>query len=146
MRYTKDKEIYLIQDIRKLFPNMSIPNDADCTSLGYEFLIETEKPFQEGYVAVQDGVGENNELLWKLLKVEVEIPHSITMRQYRLYLLNQNLLDRVEDIVSQNKAWQIEWEYANEVERTNQLITAMQSSLNLTNEEVDNMFIEASKV
>ena len=146
MRYTKDKEIYLIQDIRKLFPNMSIPNDADCTSLGYEFLIETEKPFQEGYVAVQDGVGENNELLWKLLKVEVEIPHSITMLQCRLYLLNQNLLDRVEDIVSQNKAWQIEWEYANEVERTNQLITAMQSSLNLTNEEVDNMFIEASKV
>ena len=31
MKYNKDKEIYLIQDIRKLIPNMSIPNDADCT-------------------------------------------------------------------------------------------------------------------
>lgn len=79
-------------------------------------------------------------------EVVVVIPTSITMRQYRLYLLNQNLLDNVESLVSQNRAWQIEWEYANEVLRTNQLITAMQSSLNLTNEQVDTMFLEASKL
>lgn len=77
---------------------------------------------------------------------EIVIPTSITMRQCRLYLLNQNLLDDVESIVSQNKAWQIEWEYANEVLRTNQLITAMQSSLNLTDVQVDTMFLEASKL
>lgn len=79
-------------------------------------------------------------------EVVVVIPTSITMRQCRLYLLNQNLLDDVENIVSQNRAWQIEWEYANEVLRTNQLITAMQSSLNLTDEQVDSMFLEASKL
>lgn len=79
-------------------------------------------------------------------EVVVVIPTSITMRQCRLYLLNQNLLDNVESLVSQNRAWQIEWEYANEVLRTNQLITAMQSSLNLTNEQVDTMFFEASKL
>lgn len=79
-------------------------------------------------------------------EVVVVIPTSITMRQARLYLLNQNLLDNVESLVSQNRAWQIEWEYANEVLRTNQLITAMQSSLNLTNEQVDTMFFEASKL
>ena len=79
-------------------------------------------------------------------EVVVVIPPSITMRQCRLYLLNQNLLDDVENIVSQNRAWQIEWEYANEILRTNQLITAMQSSLNLTNEQVDTMFLEASKL
>lgn len=77
---------------------------------------------------------------------DLSVPTSITMRQCRLYLLNQNLLDDVENIVSQNRAWQIEWEYANEVLRTNQLITAMQSSLNLTNEQVDAMFLEASKL
>ena len=77
---------------------------------------------------------------------DLSVPTSITMRQCRLYLLNQNLLDDVENIVSQNRAWQIEWEYANEVLRTNQLITAMQSSLNLTNEQVDTMFFEASKL
>lgn len=77
---------------------------------------------------------------------DLSVPTSITMRQARLYLLNQNLLDNVESLVSQNRAWQIEWEYANEVLRTNQLITAMQSSLNLTNEQVDTMFFEASKL
>jgi len=79
-------------------------------------------------------------------EVVVVIPTSITMRQCKLYLLNQNLLDDVENIVSQNRAWQIEWEYANEVLRTNQLIVAMQSSLNLTDEQVDTMFFEASKL
>lgn len=74
------------------------------------------------------------------------VPKSITMRQARLYLLSLGLLDEVEGIVSQDRAWQIEWEYASEVLRTNQLISAMQVSLNLTNEQIDNMFIEASKL
>lgn len=74
------------------------------------------------------------------------VPNSITMRQARLYLLSLGLLDEVEGIVSQDRAWQIEWEYASEVLRTNQLISAMQVSLNLTNEQIDNMFIEASKL
>ena len=68
------------------------------------------------------------------------------MRQARLYLLSLELLDDVELLVSQNKAQQIEWEYASEVQRTNQLIPALQESLGLTNAQVDTMFIEASKL
>lgn len=79
-------------------------------------------------------------------KPVVIIPSQITMRQTRLYLLSIDLLDEVENIVSQNKAWQIEWEYASEVLRTNQLIQAMQTSLNLTNSQVDDMFSKASKL
>jgi hypothetical protein len=78
--------------------------------------------------------------------VAVVIPSQITMRQTRLYLLSIDLLDTVENIVSQNKAWQIEWEYASEVQRTNQLIIAMQEELQLTNQQVDEMFIAASKL
>lgn len=81
--------------------------------------------------------------------VEVDInttPTQITMRQTRLYLLSIDLLDTVETIVSQNKAWQIEWEYASEVQRTNQLIVAMQQELQLTDTQVDEMFLEASKL
>lgn len=74
------------------------------------------------------------------------IPTSITMRQTRLYLLQENLLDKVEELVSGNHAWEIEWEYANEVHRSNQLIVAMQSTLNLSDSEVDTMFLEASKL
>ena len=76
----------------------------------------------------------------------VIVPTSITMRQARLYLLSLELLDDVELLVSQNKAQQIEWEYASEVQRTNQLIPALQESLGLTNAQVDTMFIEASKL
>lgn len=79
-------------------------------------------------------------------EVRVIIPNSITMRQTRLYLLSLNLLDEVESFVPQNPAWKIEWEYANEVLRTNQLIPAMQSALNLTNEQIDTMFLEAGKL
>ena len=77
-------------------------------------------------------------------EVVVVIPTQITMRQTRLYLLSIDLLDTVETIVSQNKAWQIEWEYASEVQRTNQLIVAMQQELELTSAQVDEMFLEAS--
>ena len=79
-------------------------------------------------------------------EVVVVIPTQITMRQTRLYLLSINLLDTVEGIVSQNKAWQIEWEYASEVQRTNHLIPALQQSLGLSDSDIDNMFIEASKL
>lgn len=74
------------------------------------------------------------------------VPNSITMRQARLYLLSIEKLDDVELLVQGNKAWQIEWEYANEVVRSNQLITALQTALNLSDTDVDNMFIEASKL
>lgn len=76
----------------------------------------------------------------------IVIPQSITMRQARLQLLEVELLDEVEAFVSQDRKWQIEWKYANEVLRTNQLIVAMQSSLNLTDEQLDSMFLEASKL
>lgn len=78
--------------------------------------------------------------------VVVVIPTQITMRQTRLYLLSIDLLDAVETIVSQNKAWQIEWEYASEVQRTNQLIVAMQQELQITDAQIDDMFLEASKL
>ena len=74
------------------------------------------------------------------------IPNSITMRQARLHLLDLELLDDIESFISQNRAWQIEWEYASEVQRTNQLIPALQSALGLFDTDVDAMFIEASKL
>ncbi len=68
------------------------------------------------------------------------------MRQARLYLLSRGLLDNVEELVSTNKAWQIELEYSHEVLRSNQLIQALQSALVLFDTDVDTMFIEASKL
>ena len=76
----------------------------------------------------------------------IVVPKSITMRQARLYLLSIGKLDDVELLVQGNKAWYIEWEYANEVLRTNQLIPALQQSLGLSDSDIDSMFMEASKL
>ena len=71
---------------------------------------------------------------------------SITPRQARLKLLEVGLLDELESIITTNRAWQIEWEYATEVKRDSLLIDAVASQAGLTSEQVDEMFIEASKL
>lgn len=113
--------------------------------------IEVEDETWQEALKINANCYENRKFIFKDFRTEKEIyqatiPTKITMRQCRLYLLSKDLLDDVETLVSTNKAWQIEWEYANEVLRTNQLIPAMQSTLNLTNEQIDTMFLEASKL
>ena len=69
---------------------------------------------------------------------------SITPRQARLKLLEAALLDNLEAVITTNRAWQIEWEYATEVKRDSPLIEAVAVQAGLTSEQVDQMFIEAS--
>jgi len=73
-------------------------------------------------------------------------PTSITPRQARLKLLEADLLDNLEAVITTNRAWQIEWEYATEVKRDSPLIDAVASEASLTVEQIDQMFIEASKL
>ena len=73
-------------------------------------------------------------------------PQSITMRQTRLQLLEDGLLDEVELLVSSDKKSQIEWEYASSVERQSPLIELIGVQLKLTDEQLDTMFIKASKL
>ena len=83
------------------------------------------------------------------LKKEYEkslIPKTITLRQARLYLLSIGLLDDLENIINQNRAYQIEWEYANQIERESPLVSIMGQTLNLDDTAIDNMFMEASKI
>ena len=74
------------------------------------------------------------------------IPQVITMRQARLQLLEVGLLDDVEAIVALDRKSQIEWEYASEVYRQSTLIESVKGALNLTDVQIDNMFVEASKL
>jgi hypothetical protein len=76
----------------------------------------------------------------------VEIPQSITPRQARLKLLEVGLLDDLEAVITTNRAWQIEWEYATEVKRDSPLIDAVATQAGLTSDQIDQMFIEASKL
>lgn len=80
------------------------------------------------------------------------VPKSITMRQARLQLLSMGLLDNVESVISEiaevttKRMVQIEWEYAKDIERTSATMQLLASSLSLSNEEVDALFIEANKL
>ena len=74
------------------------------------------------------------------------IPKTITLRQARLYLLSIELLDDLENIISQNRAYQIEWEYSNQIERESPLVKILGQALNLDDTAIDNMFTEASKI
>lgn len=74
------------------------------------------------------------------------IPQVITMRQARLQLLEVGLLDDIEALVALDRKSQIEWEYANEVYKQSPLIESVKGALNLTDKQIDEMFIEASKL
>lgn len=74
------------------------------------------------------------------------IPQVISMRQARLQLLEVGLLDDVEALVALDRKSQIEWEYANEVYRQSPLIESVKGALSLTDTQIDNMFVEASKL
>lgn len=74
------------------------------------------------------------------------IPQVITMRQARLQLLEVGLLDDVEAFVALDRKSQIEWEYASEVYRQSPLIESVKGALNLIDTQIDEMFIEASKL
>ena len=95
-------------------------------------------------------VSEENISLALIQKEEIEknlkVPTSISMRQGKLHLLSLDLLDSVEAIISTNRSWQIEWEYSSEVLRTSPLIEILKVNLQLTDDQVDDMFIAASNL
>lgn len=74
---------------------------------------------------------------------------SITMRQARLALLNAGLLDDVEAAIitmdePQRTQTQIEWEYAQEVQRDNALVAALGPKLGLDDAAIDSLFSMAA--
>jgi hypothetical protein len=69
---------------------------------------------------------------------------QVTMRQARLVLLNNDLLDSVEQVIEQApKAVQIEWEYATVIYRDSELVSQIASQLELGVEQIDALFQEA---
>lgn len=68
-------------------------------------------------------------------------PSVVTMRQARLALLDAGKLDDVTEMVAAlGSAAQIEWEYAQTVDRTHPLVQA----LDLTEAELDDLFVLAA--
>ena len=78
------------------------------------------------------------------------VPQSVTMRQARLALLRAGLLDDVAAAIAaipdpvQRKAAEIEWEYAQTVDRNSPFTQQMAAGLSLTAEQLDALFTQAA--
>lgn len=72
------------------------------------------------------------------------VPEAVTMRQARLALLRAGMLSQVDAMVAAaDVVTRITWEFSSEVQRTNPLVLSLASSLGLTDEQLDNLFILA---
>ena len=144
----KTNTVHYIADIRTENPNMSIPDDADCSSLGFEFLEETVAPTQDGFYAVEL-TPINCIQQWELKPIEIQIPHSITPRQIRAMLNRVNKREQVETLVSQSLDYDLKdwWEYSTEYKRDNEILISFAiNSLAMSDDDIDNFFIEASNL
>ena len=163
-------------EIRSLFPNTSFPTPFTAPEGFVVVFPTPSPTVTELQVAVRNGVEQDIKGNWVekwavrdmfsdiveggvVIKTKAEqekaylaakakalVPNSITPRQARLKLLEAVLLDNLEAIITTNRAWQIEWEYATEVNRDSPLINAVAVQAGLTSEQIDQMFIEASKL
>lgn len=80
-----------------------------------------------------------------------QVPASVTMRQARLALLNNSLLDDVAPAIAalpepDRTRAQIEWEYSNALERGNPFVATLGAALGLDAEALDDLFIEAAQL
>lgn len=71
---------------------------------------------------------------------------SITPLQAKLQLHRLGLLDEVEAMVASDVEIKLYWEYALAIERNHPVLHNIAAQLGLTDEQVDSMFAEASKL
>lgn len=83
----------------------------------------------------------------------VIVPSTISPRQIRLWLVTHGIdLSNVDTVINAivddtlREKTKIEWEFAPYVERNHPMIDALGSALNLTNEQIDQAFIEAARL
>lgn len=83
--------------------------------------------------------------------VIVEQVQKVSMAQARIALIEQDLIDKVEPAIdsipdekerAKAKVW---WEYAQAVERSNPIVQTMINGFGLTDAQVDDLFLLASK-
>lgn len=79
------------------------------------------------------------------------IPREVTMRQARLQLHKLGMLKDVQPAIDsldepQRTEAQIEWDYATNINRDNASVQLLIEKLELTDEQVDEWFLEASKL
>lgn len=116
----------------------------------------TVKPpvYKEGF-NIKFNVEKNSFEYVEIIKPVVEeevpvdentVPVKITRLQAKLQLLEIGLLDEVGEMVKQDRRVELYWSDAQSIERNHPILNQMATSLGLTDEQLDDLFIEASKL
>ncbi len=118
----------------------SIPEDAvKITTEEYAVLIEGQA---SGKRIMHD---ENGQPILATPDSVIVIPTKISMRQCRLQLLADGVLDQVETaIAGMDRAARIEWEHCSVVDRANPLIPALMAVLAWDNDRVNQFYTDAA--
>jgi hypothetical protein len=85
--------------------------------------------------------------------VEDSVPTSVSARQIRLWLLRQGIslaavdaaIDAIPDQLQRDSV-RVEWDYSGYVERTHPMLIPLAAALGLTEQQVDQAFIEAAGI
>jgi len=108
-------------------------------NLSYEW-VEADNAITQTWVITEKNEEEKADYLnqWRL-------GLAVTMRQARLALLQQGLLQNVEDAIAlipepDKTVVSIEWEYGAVVERGSQWVATLAPALGLTDEQMDDLF------
>lgn len=132
--------------------------EVNCLS-GEIIEIEQQAYLVAGQLVVQDadeaapegGAIVDAALLAELTAPVPVVPQSVTMRQARLALLGAGLLGNVNAAVAAmpgaaGDEARIEWEFSSEVQRHKPLVQALAPALNLTDAQLDQLFIAAAQL
>lgn len=79
------------------------------------------------------------------------IPQVVTMRQARIALLRVNKLSLIQPTINSlpspdKEEAQITWEYSQEVQRNNGLVSKLAPTLGMTEKDIDDLFILAASI
>lgn len=129
------------------------------TELNYKARLETN-----AVIRLTDGaiIGPENGSDWDIYQswlaegntpleadpIPIYVPSQVPMWAVRVVLKNNNLFDQAQAAIdaSNNDAIKAVWEYGNNATRTSPAINSLAAALNLTSEQVDQMFIEANSL
>jgi hypothetical protein len=81
------------------------------------------------------------------------VPESVSARQIRLWLLRQGIslaavdaaIDAIPDQLQRDSV-RVEWDYAPYVERSHPMLVPLATALGLTEQQVDQAFVEAAGI
>lgn len=107
---------------------------------GVKIKVKDESKYTDWLITDEIVIGEINNF-WKQF-----VPSKISVRQMKLQLLTLGLLDKAEKLVKDNKAAQIEWEYARDIELDSPLLQQMAHALELDEDAIYKFFEDANKL